>query len=475
MSPMRFLAVIPALALSLAVAAGASDARAQDSERQTIYWPLVTDGSSYRRVPYPREAGPLVVMAQSDIVLDVREAEVAYWPITREYLTDVRGASPAVEGTFEIVDGDGNVVEIAEEPFLLWYPDGVGAGPGRMVRGEAASELYSAYVRDAKAAAEALRDYQRIVADHHTAVEAWIKLAAQRPDDLPDPPPELAISEPEPYRAYASEPEPAAIVTLEPGEYTVRLRGPDGEVVPSTERRLVAFAALADGVGYVVRPGDRWTQPAISYNPDELIYTTGRADLYFQPVPVSEFRASEFTRLFRPQSIEAADPFQTVWVPQANKTIDEGETVSLALSRNSETVGEEPARAYRVAQTSGRSRGYTIEPFEAAPGSPLEPDFSAIRIARDQEITALSLTGDEVFAASARTVRIVPAVNDAWLFLAAALPLLVGLAVRLVRRRKTSRRTSGSSSGPGRKGHNDTLHPVLGAGAGGAVTNPGRP
>ena len=123
-------------------AIGAPHASAQNRETQIIYWPLVSDGSDYRRVAYPHEAGTLVAKAGSQVVLDIREAEVTYWPITQEYLTDVSRSSPSVEGVFEIVDDQGKIDEIAQVPFLLWYSEGVGASPALLIVGEQVSTLY---------------------------------------------------------------------------------------------------------------------------------------------------------------------------------------------------------------------------------------------------------------------------------------------------------------------------------------------
>jgi len=76
-------------------------------QEQLVWWPLVTDGQEYRRVPYPQAAGSLLVLADFDIVVEARFAPVSYWPITREYLADVSGQPRAVHGAIEIVDGSG--------------------------------------------------------------------------------------------------------------------------------------------------------------------------------------------------------------------------------------------------------------------------------------------------------------------------------------------------------------------------------
>src|SRR5688500_5250358 len=114
----RLSAMVLALAVS-AVAAGVRPAAAKD---QLVYWPLVTDGTEYRRVSYPKEAGPLRVLAGTEVVLDLRRAPVSYWPITREYLADLSEASEVPEGTIEIIDASGGATSYRPEVYVVWHP-----------------------------------------------------------------------------------------------------------------------------------------------------------------------------------------------------------------------------------------------------------------------------------------------------------------------------------------------------------------
>jgi hypothetical protein len=319
-------------------------------------------------------------------------------------------------------------------PYLTWHADGVGAGPVELIFGDETQTFYRDYVEKARAAAENARKYQRIVAERQAAVEAWLKIAAERPPTLPKPPPELTITEPEPYRAYASEPRIAAVTALPEGRYTVRLRGADGEIVPGSERALVSFAPRARAIGYVLRPEDRWTRPLVSFAPSETIYTTDKTGLFLQPVPVSEYEAGRFTRLFRPQSIEATDPSLTAWVPRPQDK-EQITGAELALSADGSALGTVPPIAYRVGQLPGGARGYRIEEFEPVAGATLEPDFIAMQLGRDSAATELVLTADGApLPGSDRQIRHVSPPSEALLFLPALLPLAVGVGLRLRRR-----------------------------------------
>jgi hypothetical protein len=384
------------------------------------------------------------VLADTTVVIEARDASVSYWPITREYLADFSRQPPVVQGSLEIVDEAGKVQVVEPEPYILWHPEGVGVGPAELMHGNQVAAFYQNYVQTARAAAALAQDYQRVLVEHHAAVDAWLKIAAQRPDNLPPPPPELAVKEPEPYRAYATEPTDAMVVSLPEGSFTVRLRGADGEIVPGSERKLVSFGPVGQGIGYVVRPEDRWTQPSLSFAPGDTVYTRGLTDLFFQPVPVSEYKAQHFARLLQPQSIEVSDPSVTVWVPGDSADETTG-TVALAAWNGNAIEATLPTTPYRVGQKPGASRGYVIEEFAPKGGSPLKPDFFAMRIGQDLPTTRVSLLDGEGKApaqAGDREIRRVNPPATPWLFLPALVPLAFGLAIRAAMRRKKASRVS---------------------------------
>ena len=431
----------------LAALAVTSATQLAAQEREVVYRPLVTDGAEYRRVSYPEAARDIVVMAENPFVLQALEASVGYWPITREYVAETNEAEELDQLAFELVGPDGSVTEIEPEPYLIWHPDGVGAGPAELVHGDEVAMIYERYVQDARAAVEAQREYQQIVAEHQAAVEAWLRIAATRPEELPPPPPEMTTEPPTRYAAFATEPELGRILELPEGNYKVRLRAEDGTVVPGSERSLVSFAPLAEGTGYVIRPEDRWTQPAISFGPGDTIYTTGGSDIFVQPVPVAEFSAQHYTRLFRPQSVEASDPFLTLWVPRPEARSVDATMQELLLRQNGEAVATLPAQEFRVRQIPGRSRGYTIEEFAPVEGSQLAADFSAMRIPAQASATSMELIAGEPVPSSRRTIREVSPPSAGWLFLPALGPLLIGVALhRVMNLRRRKRRTNSAAS-----------------------------
>jgi hypothetical protein len=421
-------------ALGCACLFGSMAAHGQQQTDPIVYWPLVTDGREYRRVAYPAEAGPILVLAGTEVVIDPRRAPVSFWPITREYLADMPRSTPLAGLQLEIVDGSGGVRTVKAEPYLVWYAEGVGASPATLVRGDAVAPAYDAYVRKARAALAAMQAYQKVRAEHQALLEAWLRMAGERRgENMPKPPPVLELEPPEPYRAFATEPAEAFVLALPAGSYTIRLRRPDGTMVPDSERRLVSFAPLRHGVGYVIRQEDRWTEPLASFAPDEVVYTTGHSPLYFEPVPVAEYEARRFTRLFRPQSAETNDPSLTLWAPIAGAEAPDAPL----LVRNGPMAKTVPQTGFRVEQVPGQARGYTIEEFAPKPGASLAPDFVAARVVPEGTMRlGLSNSDGAAVEASERPIRVVTPPSEALLLLPGLLPLAVAAGIKVVSRRR---------------------------------------
>ncbi len=124
-----------------------------------------------------------------------------------------------------------------------------------------------------------------------------------------------------------------------------------------------------------------------------------------------------------------------MWTPEAH---DEQAATgrALALSDGRSTGKATPLTPYRVAPLPGVARGYVIEEFRPAADIPLEPDFHAMRVGRDSAPRKIGLLDDgEPVAASERAFRTVDMPPEAVLFLPALLPLAIGVAIRLARRR----------------------------------------
>ena len=55
-----------AMLLAAAPIASAMAPSFAQPEEQVVYWPIVTDGTEYRRISSPPQAGPLLVLADTE-------------------------------------------------------------------------------------------------------------------------------------------------------------------------------------------------------------------------------------------------------------------------------------------------------------------------------------------------------------------------------------------------------------------------
>lgn len=415
---------------------GGSDPVGTERE-EFVYYPLVTNRFEYRRVSYPEEVGSIQILAGEPAVMDARRSVVSFWPITREYLADFAKLDETVPGVAEVVDTQGTVTTFDRRSYILWYPRGLGTQP-QFIMGEEAQQMYDTYVQEARAAFEADRQYQMAVARLQEEIDAWLELAAEGVDPLPEPPAELTEPAPEPYVAYATEPAVASILELPAGSYTLRWRGEDGQIVPGSERELVVSDSTRTGVSYTIIPYDRWTQPIFSFDPNEAIYLAEDQDVFLAPLRASRYSSYLYTRLLDPQTIDAPDRNLALWVP--DETNPDLSGYSIQVRSKGEVVGDMPWLGYRVFQEPNATRGYTIEEFEAE--GALQPDFKAMRLPLDQSVGEINLIGSDgnEVTNSRRDIRRVPAVPRALLYLPAVVFLGVAALLRFPRIRRSFRR-----------------------------------
>ncbi|MBI2755535.1 MAG: hypothetical protein HYX52_02395 [Chloroflexi bacterium] len=435
----RVLAVLIVLTVPSTPAPSANAQQGSPAE-QLIYWPYVTNGGEYRRVAYPTQVDTIRVLADTPIVLEPRRTTVAYWPLTGEYLADLANRNEPVAGDLEVVTASGEVRRVPPRPYTIWYPNGVGAGESVLLVDEVAQSVYAKYVADATKAAQDEQAYAARVAELQAAVDAWLKLAASRVTPLPPPPAQLTEAPPEPYSGYAAEIAETPVVSLPAGAYTIRWRGPDGSIVPGSERRLVSFSARRQAVGYRLLPENRWTQPVDMFNPDEVLYLEGSTSVYLQPILVEEYNTSLYVRVYQPQLLDAPDPSLFTWVPRGPL---QGTRLEVRQGQQKETVPELP---YRVEQNAGTNRGYTIRPL-AESDATVTPDFSAMRVRADMapatQLALVNSAGNEV-TGSRRDVRRVAASAGVLVYAPALLPLLLLLVTRLRRRGPATKETRAS-------------------------------
>lgn len=400
---------------------------AGDRERQTVYNGVIFDGQGYRGQFYPSSERTIHLLAGAENVLVPKVTEVYWWPITREYKADWEATDEALIGTLEIGD-----LTFPMTVYSLRYDGSFSAARTGLLSGQAAIDQHAAWRQARDDYQTALNRYQQDLAAFDAQLDAWADEVDRRraegrsTDDLPTPDqPEV----PAPVTVTVTEPQPGIVFSLPAGEYPMRLRGPDGEVVPGSERTVVAFGERREGVAYKVIAGSRYTLPDASTDPNDIILVSGESALYIQPAAQREYEAFFAAELLNAQQHAVPDRAGVwSWLPAGAVSAE-----ALTLSANGDGARQVPMGIYYAKQRPGAALGYEIVPYDESAGQGVTT-FEAFEVRPQPGVITISLPG---LAGSAREIRTVNTGTGTALLLLAIVPLAVGLSWVVFRRWRT--------------------------------------
>lgn len=409
-------------------------AQAPEQEEAFVYGINATVPGAVYGSFAPPVVEDIYLLADQTSVISPRRTRVYFWPITNEFRAAWSQLNETVDGVLEIVQ-DGRVIEtIDSEAYTIHFTAEAGTGRPQLYVGEEALAADDQFEAMQAAYEQAARQYER-------EREQWLanareaQAAGQDPSQLaPAPEPPAA------FNLFSTGLNEGFPINLAPGEYQVRTRLPNGDIVPGSERNLHVFAPRRTAVGYEVIPESRWTFPEQVDDLSDAILGESDSVIYLRPRVAREYPALAYERLQNPQYAGDAEGAEWVWIgDETDSTLDEG---VLEVVRNGEVVDRIAEQPYFVKQVVGRELGYEIVPY--GPDTPDETpriDFAGYKLAlsgnMDQFEIRLRSVSDELFVGSSRQVRVSPAVQLPVLLLIALLPLLVGLIILLWRRRKT--------------------------------------
>jgi hypothetical protein len=217
-------------------------------------------------------------------------------------------------------------------------------------------------------------------------------------------------------------------IELPAGRYSMRLRLPDGSIQPDSEKQLVVFEAIQEGIGYNVFPAERWTVPELSSESNETIYTLPETTIYLEPFHQKQYNEQYYTRMNNPQDTQSRRD-REVWVPFSKAT-----DVQLLVSAGSGSTRIE-LEDYFVRQLTGDALGYEIIEFD--PESMQAPSFNAFELpVNDDEVRfALLDQNEQAMPQSERKIKVLQT-DRAWLiYFLSAIPLLIGAVIIYLRRK----------------------------------------
>jgi len=427
MARMRLARLVP-LALGLALVLPIQAAHgAGERERQTVFNGVVFDGEGYRGQFYPGNEQTIHLLADAPNVLVPKVTDVYWWPITREYKADWESTNESLTGTLEVGD-----LTFPMTVYSMRYDGSYAAAATELLTSESAVR---AHVENQQARDDyqlALGRYHQDLEEFDASLEAWGDEIDRRraeglaTDDLPAP---EQPSPPAQITVTVTEPQPGIAFSLPAGEYAMRLRAPDGSIVPGSERTLVAFGPRREGVAYKVIAASRYTLPDASTDPNDIIFVSGEAALYIQPAAQREYDAFYAAKLLHSQQ-QSVQNRRGVW-----SWLPAGELPASTLSLSANGGPPQPVEAdvYYAKQRPGAALGYEIVPYDESAGQGVST-FRAFEVRPQAGVMTVSASG---VAGSTREIRTVDTDMGTALLLLAFAPLAAGLFWMSYRRWRT--------------------------------------
>lgn len=383
------------------------------------------DGAAYNSTFVPPSVDTMYLIADNTSMLASRYTNVYYWPLTNELKPDWDEANVVVQGQLEILKNGSLFESIEMTNYVIQYDAYDRIDTLQLYLGEDAvaarqnfEYLQDQYREDLYTYYEKMDAYRQVF---QTAL-AELQAGNITEDEMPEPPePQKDLS------LFSSNLLVGFPINLPEGTYTLQLRLPNGSIQRDSQKKLVVFSSIQEGIGYNVITEERWTAPEESKEANEVIYGLAGTRLYLEPFYQIEFNELYYTRMNNPQDKQARQD-RNVWVPFdfASET-----KLKIDIGNRSELLTIED---YFVRQLVGNTLGYEILSHD--PTSDRSVSFSGFQIDVDVSEIHIQLL-DEVgnpLPYSQRELRILNVNRSIWIYVLSSLPLLAGALFVLLRR-----------------------------------------
>ena len=409
--------------------------QAQAPERVVsfVYGTTYFNGYLYGNAFIPPQADTIYLIADVPNIIAPRMTQVYYWGITNRYMADWNQMNVLLEGALEIFRDGSLYANVELVPYIVQYDTSAPAETlGLYTRDEAieASENFAKiqqqYRDELFAHAEAQQSYRALV------TELMLKHRDEPMNEEDFPP---APTPPRPLSLYSSNMAQGFEVNLPEGVYTLRMHTPEGQIQPGSEKRLVVFSKLTEGVSYKIYPETRWTQTEETSRPKSVVYTPLNSTVYLQPFRQAQYNEYNYRKMEDPQDTEARRD-RHIWVP-----FEPLQNVAMVTNQPGAEGSRLPLQSYYVQQIPGAGLGYEIVPYD--PSTMDHISFDAFKITLDSNhlLYTIHLVGEDgnAIQGGERQLKAIYTQKSWMLYVVSSLPILVGLALIADRKRRITK------------------------------------
>ena len=394
-------------------------------ELSFVYGTNHFNGAVYNSTFVPPTVDTFYLLSDDISMVASRFTQVYYWPLTNEVKPDWEEANIIVDGKLERLKNNSLIESIEMTKYVIQY-DGLDKfGTQQLYLGENAVAARQNFEDLQKQYREDLFIYfQEMDIYREEFQAALVELQAGKisKDQMPEPP-----EQQQDLTLFSTNLLVGFPVDLPEGTYTVRLRLPDGSIQTDSQKKLVVFGSIREGIGYNVIADERWSAPEQSTDANEIIYSLPEKKIYLEAFHQIEYNELFYTRMNNPQDKQARRD-RNIWVP-----FDQVQGARLQLNASNQSV-ELDMQNYFVRQLAGSALGYEIVVHD--PASDREITFSGFSITVDQSVICFQLIdkNGKSIPYSERELRIIQTSNANWVYALSSLPLWIGLVAVLLRR-----------------------------------------
>ena len=389
------------------------------------------NGVSYSSSFIPPETDTFYMLGNEDNILSARMTETYYWPLTNEIKASWDKQNELADGQIEISQ-NGEVVQVVERTdYTIQYDAKAMLDTIELYVGDAALASRFAFETLQLEYRDALQDYNQAYIDYEEELAVFMEKVRSEnlevtEDDFPDAP-----AKAEDMTLFSTDLLKGFLIHLPVGTYSVQFRLADGSLQENSQKKLVIFEAIEDGVGYRVFSEKRWTIDETNSDESEIVYTTAGNRLFFQPYHQRLYNELYYLQMSNPQD-KSARKDRNIWMPFSDL-----EDSMVQLSGDGDGLFVEEGDYY-VQQTKGYTLGYEILDYDAETMDTIS--FSAHAVDAD-------LSGDVIFLetmdangnsfdGSDREVRVLRTERNWVVYLMSGLPVFFGIGLIYLRKQK---------------------------------------
>ena len=428
----RLVHLLPIILLiALLQGSGAAQAQTPQKERAFVYGINAAFSTNFTGSFAPASAPTIYLLANQTSIISPRVTEIYFWPITNEYQADWTLVNETVPGKLEILRSGQIFTTVELTKYTIQYTPRGATADAKLYLGAEAEQTQAQFKAKQDAYQQASGAYLAAQRQWMAAIEdANAKHAAGQNVTVPPEP-----QPPAPIDTFSNGLNDGFPIKLEPGNYQIQVRSPDGTIVPESRRDLVIFTTRRVAVGYAVVPAARWTTPEQVNDLSDVILGEPGTNLYLEPRVTREYPARAYALLQDPQA-HGAETSEWTWI--SGEPLTDGQ---LEIVVGDQIVDRRVLSPYRVKQTSDTALGYEVQTYTPDGNSSHSgPDFTAypIRLDRDSASYSVRMVSPQgmIMDGSTRLVRAPAAVALSQLMLLAAVPLIIGAFIITRRRRR---------------------------------------